>query len=249
MSAPTRFTSGITQAAKWQALGQLGIPDPFFYYTMADDFLPYNSNLYTVSGTGATVAQELAITNVGGRVLLTTGTTAASAAAIQQNATAFQYQPGKKLAFYTRIRSTNVNGNSIVAGLIASGAPLPVTGIQNGIFFDVPAGSTTVNFTVRAGGVNIGSLTFSEAMVNDTDVDLSFTIDGKGNFLIGLGSNLTGSQNQNRAVLMPTNRLQASALTSPLPIMVLAPTVGLTNGAQTAAGLLSCDFLFAAGER
>src|SRR5215510_6260509 len=117
MSAPTRYTSGITQSASWQPLGAIGTPNPFFYAEFADDFLPYRAGDYTVTAAGGSVAAS-AVSGTGGRILLTTGGTASNFASLQQPTANFAYVGGYKLAFLTRINMTDVDGTALIAGLV-----------------------------------------------------------------------------------------------------------------------------------
>lgn len=246
MAAPSRFTSGLTQAARYQPLGEIGIPDPFFYAIFEDDFFPYVAGYYTVTASGGAVAAYGTLPN--GRVGFTSAATAASFPEIQVATANFQYVPGKKLAFLTRVQLTNVTTQTLVAGLITSGNIDPTT-ITNGIYFSKAAASTNIVLNVVNASTIIGSTTISGALTNATDIDLGFFVDRLGNIKAYVGANLEGVKRPNTANLGPNIGIQASALTGSIPTTAIAPTLAMGNGATAAAIAGYSDFLFGAQER
>ena len=246
MSAPTRLTSGFTQAASFQPLGNIGIPDPFFYATFEDDFIPYVAGYYTVTASGGAVAAYGTLPN--GRVSFTTAATAASFPEIQLATANFQYVAGKKLAFLTRIQLTNVTTQTLVAGLITSGNVDPTT-ITNGIYFSKAAASTNLVLNVVNASTVIGSTTITGALTNATDIDLGFMVDRLGNIKAFVGSNLEGFKRQNTAILGPNTSISAASLTGAIPTTAIAPTLAMGNGTTAAVIAGYADFLFAAQER
>lgn len=249
MAAPSRLTSGLTQAASWQPLGGLGIPDPFFYSFFDDDFIPYNSAYYTVTAAGGSVAAT--VTNgSGGRALFTTGAVAGNFAEIQVPSAGFQYVASKKLAFLCRIQTSDVVNNAMVLGLINTTAT-PFTGgsITDGIYFSKAAASSNIIATVVTGSVVIGTVTISGLLTNATDIDLGFQVERTGGIKIFAGANLEGVKRQNTANLGPQYSIQASALTGVLTTVLLTPTLAVSNGTTAAAVTMVGDFLFGAAER
>lgn len=248
MSAPTRFTSGITQAASFQPLGKIGIPDPFFYAMYEDDFLPYRAGDYTVTAAGGSVA-AVAATNAatsGGRVLFTTGATISNFASIQQPVANFAYTVGKKLVFLTRIQVDDGINADVTAGLIQTTAT-PAT-VVNGIYFRKASGAALIVLNVVVASVNVGSAVMSVPIGNATDIDLGFYVDHLGNIKAFVGSNLEGFKRQNTAILGPNNGLLLSQLTAALPLAGLNPTLNVAAGTAVAR-TMTADFLFAAQER
>lgn len=247
MSAPTRFTSGFTQAASYQPLGSIGTPDPFFYAEYSDDFIHYNTEDYTATASGGTVAATAA-KGTGGRILFTTGATAGNFAEIQLSTASFQYVAGKKLSYLARLQVASATTSSFIAGLIETNTT-PFTSVANGFYFFKAAGSTTLQFLVRSGSATIGTIANLGALADATDIDVGYYIDRQGNFKLFVGSNLEGVKRQNTANLGPDYGLLASALSAAMPTAQLNPTLAVTNGSTAAAMTMVSDFQFAAQER
>lgn len=247
MASPTRALSGITQAASYQPLGHIGIPDPFFYACFEDDFLHYNTGDYTVTASGGSVAATAA-NGTGGRILFTTGAVAGNFAEIQLSTAGFQYVAGKKLAFLCRIQPTIITTNAFIAGLIETNTT-PFTSVADGIYFSKVAGSSNIVLTVRKGSATLGTATITGALTAATDIDLGFYVDRSGNIKAFYGSSLEGVKRPNTAVLGPNTGILNSALTASLSTAQLNPTLAFSNGATAAATTGVADFLFAAQER
>lgn len=247
MASPTRFTSGVTQAARYQPLGELGVPDPFFYCDFADDFAPYNAALYTVTAAGGTIAATAA-SGSGGRILFTTGATAGNFCEIQQPAANFQNVNQKKLSFLTRIQVANVTTSAFIVGLIGTSAT-PFTSIADGIYVSKVAASTNLVLTAVTGSTVVGTATYSGALTNATDIDIAILVDRNNNIKVWAANNLEGVKRQNTANLGPNFGIAATALTGALTSVLLNPTIAISNGATAAAMTGVADFLFAGQER
>lgn len=248
MAAPTRFTSGITQDNKWQPLGEIGIPDPFFYACYEDDFLPYNAANYTVTAAGGSAASSNA-SGPGGRVLLTTGATAGNFAELQLPTASFKYTAGKKLVYLARVNVAQLT-DAVIFGLINTTAT-PFTGgsITDGIYFSSPAGSTSITLSAVTGGAVIGSTVLTTTGAVNTDLDFGFIVDARGNIRAYSGANLLGSKRPNTALLGPNNGIASTSLTGSLTTVLLNPTVAVSNGSTAAAGTMAVDLQLAAQER
>lgn len=247
MAAPSRFLSGLSQAASYQPLGSIGVPDPFFYAYYEDEFLPYNAALYTVTAAGGSVAATAA-NGSGGRILLTTGATAGNFAELQLPTAGLQYVAGKKLVYLTRIQVAAASTSSIIAGLIGTNAT-PFTSIADGIYLSKAAGSTSLTVTAVTSSVTVGTATLANVFTNNTDVDIGFMVDRLGNIKVWAGNNLEGIKRPNTAQLGPMFGIQATALTGALTSVLLNPTLALSNGATAAATTGVSDFIFAGQER
>lgn len=245
MATPTRFTGGFTQDAKYQPLGLIGIPNPFFYATFEDDFLPYLPGKYTVTASGGSVAQTTT-NGSGGRTLFTTGAVATNFASIQEAGAGFNYSAGKRFAFLTRISLADITNSAVIAGLIQT-TVTPFT-VTDGIYFSKAAASTSIVLTAMTGSVVVGSATITGALTAATDIDLGFTVDQQGNVKGFYGASLVGFKNQNTAILGPNVGILASALTGSLTTAMLAPTLAVQASTAVAQTMVS-DFLFAAQER
>lgn len=248
MATATRFPGGLTNAAQFQPFGLLGQPDPFYYATFADDFLPYRAGDYTVTATGGSVAAS-ASSGTGGRVLLTTGATIGNQAELQQPTANFAYVARKQLAFACRVNLADVVNSQLVAGLIDTRVT-PFTP-QDGFYFSKAVGSNQIVFNAISAGVVVGSVVVppNPGFINGADLDLAFVITNRGTINVYAGYQLIGNvPNQNRAPLGPQARIRQTALTGALSILPLNPTVAIAAGtavAQTA----SCDFIAAMQER
>lgn len=248
MASPTRWPSGITQAASYQPLGGIGIPDPFFYANYEDDFLHYNTGDYTVTASGGSVAATAA-SGSGGRILLTTGAVAGNFAELQLSTAGFQYTAGKKLAYLARIQGAAVSTQAWILGLINTTAT-PFTAVADGIYFSKAAGSTNIVVNVVTGSATIGTTTITTAgLANNTDIDLGFYVDRLGNIKIFFGNNLEGNKRQDFATLGPMAGILASSLTGSITSVLLNPTLAVSNGATAAATTAVADFQYAAMER
>ena len=86
MASPVRFLSGVTNAAQYQAVSELGMPDPFFYHYDFQDFDAQNVGDWTATkvGTGTNVMTA----EDGGVVLLSTSAGAADSVLYQRVAAA-----------------------------------------------------------------------------------------------------------------------------------------------------------------
>lgn len=246
MAAPTRFTSGITQAAKWQPLGDAGFPDPFFYSSFEDDYNPYVAGYYTVTATGGSVAQNTA-SNIGGRILLTTGATAGNFAELQV-APFIQYTAGKRLFFLTRLQVASATTSQFVAGLISSNVT-PLTSVADGIYVSKAAGSTNLVLNAVTGGASRGTATLSGILNNNTDIDLGIEVDRQGNVKLWAGSSLEGVKRPESANLGPNASILYTSLSGALTSALLGPTIALGNGTTAAAMTGISDFLLGAMER
>ena len=246
-SAPVRFTSGFTQDAVWQPLGLIGIPDPFFYASYDDDFIPYNSALYTATLDGGTVAQTVA-NGAGGRVLLTTAAVAADFVGLQLTSAAFNLTAGMKCVYLTRIQVGAIATTSFNVGLVETTAT-PAT-ITDGIYINYTAAGTSMTGYVVTGSTVIGSVVIPVAPVNATDIDVGFVMDRQGNVQFFAGSLLIGNKisTQNTATLSPAAVIYNSALTGSFTTALLNPTLAVFTTAASAATLVS-DFQLAARER
>lgn len=250
MASPSRFTSGFTQAAKFQPLGEIGAPDPFFYAMYEDDFLPYRAGDYTVTAATGTAAGT-SNNGTGGRVLLSTTAAINDFVSLQQAQTNFAWVAGKKLAYACRINLADVVNSRVLVGLIQSTAT-PFT-VVNGIYFLKSPTSNTITLNVVSASTLIGSVTMpslagSTALTNGTDQDLGFYIDRSGNLKAFCGYSLFGVKRQNFTVLGPEAGILNSALTGSITTLPLTPTLAV-QASTAAIQTMAVDFQYAAQER
>lgn len=247
-SAPTRFTSGVTQDASYQPLGQIGIPDPFFYASYEDDFLPYLAGNYTVTaatGSAAAVAATNAATS-GGRIVLSSTGVISDFVSLQQPVANFAYLAGNKLAYLARINLDNATLSSMIAGLMQT-TVTPFGTITNGYTFKKASGGTAITFTVTSGSATQATVTLPSVAVAGADIDLGFVVDRLGNVNIFCGSNLIGAKRQDFAVLGPQAKIYATSIAAQ-PTGGLNPTIAV-QASTAVIRTMTVDFQLAAQER
>lgn len=243
MTVPTRLTKGFTQDASWQPLGQIGIPDPFFYAAYYDDYIGYLPGRYTntVNANG-TIAQAA---GAYGRLLFTTNSStplATDIASQQVDAAAFSIPSGKKVAYLVRAQLADVTNPQVSFGLIQT-TTTPFT-VTDGIYINKPSGSTVLTAYCVVSSAVTGSVVVPYTPVNATDFDLGILVDAKGKVSIWAGVGLIGAKSQNTAALGP----MISFTPTSLPTAVLNPTMALESGTTTSK-TMNVDLQFAAVER
>lgn len=244
-SSPTRYTSGITQDASYQPLGQIGIPDPFFYATYADDFLPYIAAGYTVTAATGSVAMTAA-NGTGGRILMSTTGVTSDFVSMQEPAASFSYVTGNKLAYLARIRLDDASLSTAIVGLLQTSVN-PFTTKTNGYYFTKASGATAITFSVMSGSAVQATVTLPSVVAAATDIDLGFQVDRLGNVNIFCGSNLIGSKREDFAVLGPQAKIYATSIAAQ-PTGLMNPTLAV----QASTGVIrtmTADFQLAAMER
>ena len=244
MANITRLTSGATQSSFWQALGGIGIPDPFFYAMTGDDFLPYQSSHYTVTApNGGSVA---AIAGSGGQIQFTTGTTPGNYVSIQQPKASFQYVAGKKLAFLVKFSLADTLNPYGVVGLIQS-TTTPNT-VTDGFWISKIPGQRILTANITTASVNLASVSYNIPVIpNNTYINVGFVIDRKGNMNIYFGLSVEGSQDQNNVPLGPFAKIYKNTLSGDYTSALLTPTLALTNIGSGTSGV--ADFFLAVQER
>lgn len=244
-SSPTRYTSGITQDASYQPLGQIGIPDPFFYATYADDFLPYIAAGYTVTAATGSVAMTAA-NGTGGRILMSTTGVTSDFVSMQEPAASFSYVAGNKLAYLARIRLDDASLSTAIVGLMQT-TVTPLGTITNGYTFKKASGGTAITFTVTSGSATQATVTLPSVAVAGADIDLGFVVDRLGNVNIFCGSNLIGAKRQDFAVLGPQAKIYATSIAAQ-PVGGLNPTLAV-QASTAVIRTMTADFQLAAQER
>jgi hypothetical protein len=247
MANPDRFANGFTQDRDFQPLGLLGVPNPFYYQTFADDFNAYDSGLYTVTANanGAVAAAA----GAGGLVTLTTNSStplATDITAMQLVVASFVLSSTKKAAYFTRIKGADLLNPAFVLGLIQE-TTTPFT-VTDGVYFSKASGSTDLVVTCMVGSASKGTATvsaFFTGVSSSTYVDLAIVYDGKTDLLVYAGSGLVGQVlNQDTATLGLVARITPTAL----PTASLSPVIALKSGTGSSK-VITADFIYAAVER
>lgn len=243
MSEPSRFISGFTQSYEWQPLGNIGVPNPFFYAVDADDFTPWRPGGITITATGnGTVAPT---PGVGGLALFTTNSSTPAGtdlASIQRPNSDFEVPTAltSTLAFCARIMLPDVlNPQFTVGWLNTTTTPFAPT---DGIYFNKASGSTVITCNVLVGSASKGSFSLNGIFTptNSVFFDLGWQFEPRTQeFTVFAGVGLIGNKTTtyNTATLGPVGRFTASAY----PTVGMNPTLALQSGTATSK-TMQADF-------
>lgn len=229
MAAPTRFPSGVTNAAPQTTLAQYGAPDPSAWHTYFDDFDTYTAGQWTVTETGNATQ---ALTDVDGGVLLITNAAADDDASYSQKVgESFLMEAGKRAVFKTRLKISDATQSDFVIGLqITDTTPLDAT---DGIYFIKADGSTSVSAVCRKNATTGSTSATATTIASDTYIVLGWYYDGKSSVAVFVNDAKVAT-------------LDGSS--SYLPDTELTVSFGIQNG-EAVAKTMSIDYIFAAKER
>ena len=248
MATPVRFPSGISTDQKWQPLADFGLPNPFDYHVIADDFDQLSSGQYTVTPTSTgTVA---AIAADGGALLFSTAATTNDTVSLQVKNATFALLTNKKTFYMTRIRFSDVVNTAFTLGMInTTTTPFAPT---DGVFFSKASGSATnlaLTSIVTGVSTTITIPVGAYSLVNATDIDIGFLVDAKGVINAFVGANLFGfASNSGTGLLNPNRGAVATITGATLTSVLVNPTIAVSAG-SAAVKTLQTDLLFAARER
>ena len=188
MSAPQRFSNGVTNVGSDKAMGQFLAPDPTKVHLFFDDFDTYTAAQWTLTETDAGATQ--ALTDGDGGLLLITNTAAENdAVSLQKIGESFLMATGKKAWFKTRFQVSAATQSDLLMGLaITDTSPLDAT---DGVFFRKVDEAATVNFVVVKNSVE-SELSGVGTMANDTAISLGWYYDGYTTFYIYVNDVLAG---------------------------------------------------------
>lgn len=232
--APTRFPSGVTNAAPGSPLGMFGLPDPSSWHVYFDDFDTFNTGDWTITTveSGAGDATEALTDEDGGVLLITNDAADDDSDFFDKKGESFLMVAGKRAFFKTRIKTNDATQSDIVIGLqITDTTPLDVT---DGIYFLKSDGAATWSIICRKNATT-GSTSASAiaTSANDTWIELAWYYDGKGSLAYFVNGEQLGT-------------LDASS--TYLPDTELTVSFGIQNG-EAVAKTLSVDYILAAKER
>lgn len=236
MSAPTRFTNGISTVRKSSPLGNFGLPDPTGWHEYFNDFDSYTAGSWTatVVGTGAAALVNLD----GGALALTNSAANADSIQMQKIGESFAITPGKRAFFKARFKISDATLSALVIGLCVTDTTLlgaaAGAGLSDGVFFTKDSGVATFDVQCqKSTGVGQTRAAAIAALANDTFVTVAWAYDGKSE------------------IAYFVNDVQVGTLANVgayLPDTTLTPSFGVVNGAA-AAKSMTVDYLFAATER
>lgn len=248
MSAPTRFTNGITTVSKTNPLGMFGLPDPTEWYTFFDDFDTWVTDTsgvakYTITTTeaGASSATEALGDAAGGTLVITNDAADNDADWFQKLGENFKPASGKKLFFKARFKVSDATQCDWIIGLlITDTTPLAAggDGVTDGIFFQKDDGDTNIDFYVQKDSTTgqLTSTAVTTAAADDTFMTLAYYFDGARYIDVFKDD-----------VKVATVDL-TTTLTTYLPDTELTVSFGIQNG-EAVAKVMTLDYIFAAIER
>jgi len=282
---PTRVPNGSTTDPPYGPLALSGMGNPFFYHQFSDDFdnLLGPSGAYTITASGGSVVHSA---GDGGLALFTTGAVAGNFAEAQLPAASFTLpltginppvtaNSSKKLFYLTRLQLSDVTLSTFIAGLCSTtAAPFGGAGgtqnVADGLFFYKAPGGTVLqllnvasnaNSPTGTGFTNTFTIpTAAYSLVNATNIDLGWAIDGNQNLFIFVGSQLIGWMPQSGTgaassagvptlpvlgPVMANYNFQAQGGQAATPIMYslanLNVTLGVCNGVTAVAKTMTVD--------
>ena len=257
---PQRLPGGYTTDPPFGPMSEIGVPNPFFYQSDYNDFTGYlDTGEWTI--TSLSSGGVAAAAGDGGVVVFTTAATLNDTEVMQRpfaNMTLPQGTLlGKKLAFITRIRMSDVTLSDVIVGLCNAGTT-PFAGVTDGIYFEKVAGAKTLNLVSVIGSTatTLAINTAAYSLVKATNIDLGFTITRKGDILAYAGSQLVGWIPQSGTGALNAGNYPALPVVGPVG-RITAPTLTTANLALTAAikagaaaaKTLTLDFIGAFKER
>jgi hypothetical protein len=211
---PVRYPSGVSTDQVFGPLANYGLPNPFFWHTVMDDFdgTPAGDEIFsqqTATGTSAAIAQTA---GDGGLWTLTTGTASNNATTLATTVADFALPPatyagtglttpiytGKKLIFLARIVATNVAQTSFIVGLTNHQTTPTVAGITDGVYIQITS-ATVANLIAVSGStvqftVPIPAAVLALYYANLQWIDVGFEIDRSLNVYALFGFPLVGWQ-------------------------------------------------------
>jgi len=179
MAAPTRFTSGVTNRAKADPLGMLGMPDPSKYHTYFNDFDVYTAGDWTATATSVgTGTSAAAIADADGGIMrITTAANDNDGLFLESQGESFLVESGKKMWIKARFSVGNAAQSDFIIGLHST-ATTPLTATMRFAFISED-GSAALWFNSDDNTTDADSSTVA-TLVNDTFVELAAYYDGKG---------------------------------------------------------------------
>jgi hypothetical protein len=157
MSAPARFTNGLTTVPKANPLGMYGLPDPTEWHTFFDDFDQWVTDTssaakYTITTIETGTATEVLGDADGGVLVVTNGTADNDSDQFQKLGESFLPTSGKKLFYKARFKVDDATQCDWLFGLaVTDTIALAASGdgVTDGIFFQKDDGDTSTSMCRR----------------------------------------------------------------------------------------------------
>lgn len=239
MSAPTRFSNGVTNVTSSNPLGQYGLPDPTKWHTYFNDFDTYTTGITTewtetIIGTGTVAATAVD----GGCLLMTNSAADNDGINIQRVPASYLLTAGKRAIFKTRFKISDATQSDIFIGLAvvdttALGA-VAGDGVTDGIFFQKDDGVATLDvYCQKDTTTGQTSATSIATLANDTFITLALYYNGVDSVEYYVNDVKKGT---------------LSATSTYLPNVILTDTIAFLNG-EAVAKNMTVDYIFTALER
>ena len=230
MAAPTRFPSGVTNAAPGSNTGMYGAPVPTLYHTYVNDFDTYTAAQWTVTAVGA--GTQALTAGDGGLLLLTNAAADDNSIFMQNTVATFLMEAGKPAWFKARFKVPDATQSDLQIGLIVTDTtPLDAT---DGIYFQKADGSAALDFYCRKNATTGStSATGIATVVSDTFMTVGWYYDGK--------ASVSAFVNDNQVATL-------DASSTYFPDAALAMSMGVQNG-EAAAKTMSIDYILASKSR
>ena len=241
MSAPKRYSNGVTNVAVGNTLAAFIDMDPTKVVMFWDDFMPYTATDWvktaTSVGTGTSAAAQ-SDAYVGGAVVITNADNEDDSLWLQHShdggtndLEGWRIQTGKKAWFKAKFQGLDVDQTDFLVGLhIAATDPID-TPPTDGIWFHSADGSSNINIHCVKNSVYTSASAIG-TMVDETDVTVGFYWDGVDTIHYFVDDIEQGTLSSGT---IPDDEY-------------MAVSFGCQNG-EAAANTMTTDYIFAAMER
>lgn len=231
---PMHSRTGFSLDKPGEPLYDFGIPNPFKYAVLAEDFMTFTSAQWTVTETQIGATQAISAGEDGGVLLLTNSAADNDLNSIQRVASGvtgehFKWSSDRDSFFICRFKVDDATNSDVVVGLqITDTTPLDVT---DGLFFYKPEATTTMSLIVEKNNTN--TATAAGTVVSNTYHEVAWYYSAKdGLFHIFFDGAEVGTS-------VATNAVDDEELTV---------TLAVQNG-SAAARTLSVDYFMSAKAR
>jgi hypothetical protein len=242
MAVPSRLSQGLATQFKGTVCGDYPLPSPFrtsstpaTYYQTGLCVASYSSDFFNVdTGWGTASTGTFATTDaVGGVAVLTPGTTGTYAAAYKGSA-GYQFIAGQKFWYQTSFDVSSISSATQVINIGLQTSSGGTLGTTDSLFFQKPAGSTSLNLVSTVGGTTTTLLSGITTLTSATFINVGLYYNNN-DLLVFLNDSVVAR------VSSPSIGSSGTTLTSAL----LTPVFSIT---PVALETISTDYLLVAEE-
>lgn len=237
-NTPTRYPKGVnTSTAGTMLYQKYGLPDPFKYIKVEDDFTSLGIDQWLVTSVATGSPTYTISDRQGGWLAILNGTADNDRTVMMMGTSAnagesFKMVAGKQTWFRTKILTADATQCDIFVGLIIATATDPVgTAPTDGIFFRKDDGDANVDFVVTKNSTATTASAIA-TLADSTAMELEFYYNGVDKIEYWVDGSYTGS----------------SVVTNLPDDEELVVTIANQNG-EAAAKTLEIDYILAAQER